>query len=103
VASILRFHQSIVSSSEASRARHFLLATPSDLSDEKVERGLAEAEAVAVGERARLARAEPHCLVDDRPVDAPQIFQEERVALAPDARVAARDFGLRVEAREVYV
>src|SRR5205085_9356723 len=68
-----------------------------------MERGLAEAEAVAVGERARLARAESHGLVDDRPVDAPQVLDEEGVALAPDARVAARDFRLRVEAREVYV
>src|SRR3989440_3417679 len=68
-----------------------------------MERRLAESQAVAVGERSRLARPQSHGLVDDRAVDAPQIFEEERVALAPDARVAARDFRLRVEARKIYV
>ena len=68
-----------------------------------MERGFADADAVAVLQRSRLARAELDGVVDDRPVDASQVFDKEGVALPPDARVAARDFGLGVEAREIDV
>jgi hypothetical protein len=68
-----------------------------------VERRLAEAEAVAVFERARLARAELDRVVDDGAVDRAEVFDEEGLALPPDARVAARDFGLRVELRKINV
>src|ERR1700750_2876231 len=80
-----------------------LLTTSPDSSDEKLQRRLAEAQAVAARERARLSRAQSHRVVDDRPVDRAEVFDEERLALAPDARVASGDFRLGGALREVYV
>lgn len=59
--------------------------------------GFAESKFVSIFQDARLACAETDGLVDDRAIDRAEIFDEEGIAFAPDARMAARDFCLRVE------
>src|ERR671939_847689 len=66
-----------------------------------MERGLAEAQFVSALKDAGLARGESHGIVNHCSVNRVQIFNQKRLAFAPDARVAARDLRLRVKFREI--
>src|SRR2546430_15744835 len=71
------------------------------LSDQKVQRGPADFYAIAAPKRGWVARLAPNQVIDYGAVDRTEIFDHERLAFAPDARVTARDLCLRIEARQV--
>jgi hypothetical protein len=66
-----------------------------------MERGFAEAEFVSAFKHAWLSWCQADGVVDDRPVDRIQIFNQKLIALAPDARMSARDFSFGIKLREV--
>ena len=70
-------------------------------SDQEVQSGLAHADAIAAVERARLPRFKVDNIIDDGAVDRTEVFDHESAAFPPNARVATRDFCVRIESRQV--
>src|ERR1051325_5980184 len=68
---------------------------------QKMKRRLAELDAIAAVQWPRMARLKANHIIDDCAVDRTEIFNHEGVALAPNARMPARYFCLRIEPREI--
>src|SRR5712692_1779447 len=69
---------------------------------QKVQSSLAQANAIAAVERPRLAWLQTYHVIYHSAVNRTKVFDHKTFAFAPDARMTARDFGLRIKARKVH-
>ena len=66
-----------------------------------MKRGLPELYSISALEWPRPARFQPDDVIDHRAVHGTEVFHFKDIAVAPNARVPARDLCVRIESRQI--
>src|SRR5258706_4978395 len=78
------------------------LKSETALSNQEVQSGLAHTNPIPAIQSAWLPRFEANHIIDHSAIDRAKVLEHKTLSFPPNAGMAARYLGLRIEAREIY-